>query len=148
MIDPVEYGVQAGRELYINDPNLLDDSSDDDLTDYDSDEGYSGDPRGIDRPREDRMPRGQRPQAHWNAKKRDHQERADAFLVGGGRRRNRTDFRSNVEFILLEYMQNGSLQSLIKKRATHDPKDRPPNRVLWGFWLCCELASESLMYRN
>ncbi|ETS76687.1 hypothetical protein PFICI_12074 [Pestalotiopsis fici W106-1] len=123
-------GLQIGGNLYTRDPNVSDDSSDDELSDYDG-EG-AGDPR----PRELRMPRGQRLPGYWDRSKADHDRRADAFINAGGRRRNREDVESQLEFMLLEYMENGSLSSLIKKRSTHDQADRPPNRVLWAFWLC------------
>ncbi|KAG4222264.1 hypothetical protein PC116_g29261 [Phytophthora cactorum] len=47
------------------------------------------------------------------------------------------------DFIILEYLSNGDLGSLIQRiEKANMPKrqKRVPNRVLWSFWFCCTLT--------
>lgn len=43
-------------------------------------------------------------------------------------------------YLIMEYLQLGSLANLIVKLNERQPEDdrllKIPNRVLWGFWLC------------
>lgn len=52
------------------------------------------------------------------------------------------DPRQFDEWLLLEYMENGSIANLIAKRREQEPGGPPPpNRILWAFWLCSKLQS-------
>ncbi len=46
------------------------------------------------------------------------------------------------DYIIMEYLQNGSLAGLIVK-LNELKADKIPNRVLWGFWLCRKYLEES-----
>ncbi|KAI0966215.1 hypothetical protein F4678DRAFT_450478 [Xylaria arbuscula] len=54
------------------------------------------------------------------------------------------------DYIIMEYLHNGSLASLIMKlndEKIQDPNlTRIPNRVLWGFWLCLIRACIAMEY--
>ncbi|KAI1758237.1 hypothetical protein F4782DRAFT_544575 [Xylaria castorea] len=54
------------------------------------------------------------------------------------------------DYIIMEYLQHGSLANLIVKLNEHEREDgfpyRIPNRVLWGFWLCLIRACIAMEY--
>ncbi|KAI1310679.1 hypothetical protein F5Y03DRAFT_345215 [Xylaria venustula] len=53
------------------------------------------------------------------------------------------------DYIIMEYLHNGSLASLLMKlnNEKEDPRlTRIPNRVLWGFWLCLIRACIAMEY--
>ncbi|KAK9424838.1 putative Kinase-like protein [Seiridium unicorne] len=117
---------------------LRDDSSDDESTD---DEAPARRTRNRTRARGQTIKRKDRDEAYRNAKDAAHQRRvrdADALLAGGilGRR----------DFVLLEYVENGSLASLIKKLTVDGSRDPvhfdidPTNILINGF----ELGSAGL----
>ncbi|KAI3330045.1 hypothetical protein F4824DRAFT_516098 [Ustulina deusta] len=49
------------------------------------------------------------------------------------------------DYIIMEYLQNGSLAGLIVK-LNELKADKIPNRVLWGFWLCLIRACIAMEY--
>lgn len=106
------------------------DSSDDELTDYDDD--GAGDPR----PRDERAPRAQWTEAYRKKRTRAWIKRSDEWDEWGHEYLRGAD---RDHYILLEYMENGSLAGLMKRRLERNDQDNPPpNRVLWAFWLCCK----------
>ncbi|KAI1741699.1 kinase-like domain-containing protein [Xylaria scruposa] len=54
------------------------------------------------------------------------------------------------DYIIMEYLQNGSLANLLVKLNVHERDHgfpyRIPNRVLWGFWLCLIRACIAMEY--
>lgn len=117
-------------QILTRDPRGLEDSSDDQLSDDDPADGTSN-----PRPASVRMRRGLRPAGYWDNRKIQHQNRINQYVTSG-----LATAHANVrDWILLEFMENGSLASLIDRRyngiAAHG-SDQPPNRVLWAFWLC------------
>jgi hypothetical protein len=42
------------------------------------------------------------------------------------------------DYLILEFVENGDLSNLIGKVV--EERRRIPNRILWRFWLCCELC--------
>ncbi|ETS76688.1 hypothetical protein PFICI_12075 [Pestalotiopsis fici W106-1] len=114
---------------------LSDDSSDDQLTEYD-DDGV-GDPR----PWRVRRPRRNRSWLEDDAKNRAHESRRQAYDAWMSANPNPND-----DWLLLEYMENGSLSELIKRRTERADPNPPPNRVLWAFWLCLVRGVVGLQY--
>ncbi|KAK9772779.1 putative serine threonine protein kinase protein [Seiridium cardinale] len=123
LIEPQNVGLPRREPWLEKDP--LDDSSAEEESDYDDD--------GASRPR--RRPqarkRGDRSQAYWANKDRIHVERYQRVkrqILDRGR-------GARKDYILLEFMENGSLAGLINKLA-EDPESPIPDRILWAFWLC------------
>ncbi|KAI0514975.1 hypothetical protein F5B22DRAFT_211034 [Xylaria bambusicola] len=84
---------------------------------------------------------------YWRRKKKRKQARereiekmlAEEYISG-----------ERKEYIIMEYMHNGSLANLIDNLIEAKPNDiklaRVPNRVLWGFWLCLVRACVAMEY--
>ncbi|KAI1122628.1 hypothetical protein F5Y10DRAFT_286997 [Nemania abortiva] len=64
--------------------------------------------------------------------------------------RNQRKKKTRRDYIVMEYLQHGSLGSLITKLHSCKPDDdrlrRIPNQVLWGFWLCLIRACIAMEY--
>jgi hypothetical protein len=132
IIDPQDIG-QPEEE-----PVVLPLESCDSSTDSDSSGNESLTPAPIRR-RHQRPKRRTRRNNYWVEKRRRWAERKAEINAqireqskNGGRR----------DYIVMEYLQNGSIATLITKLANCKPPDenfrKIPNRVLWGFWLCCK----------
>ncbi|KAI1272840.1 kinase-like domain-containing protein [Xylaria sp. FL0933] len=96
--------------------------------------------------RRHRIPkRKSRGNQYWRDRKRRREERdkeiEDEIANQVGERK---------DYIIMEYLRNGSLASLIIKlneRKKQDPNiAKVPNRVLWGFWLCLIRACVAMEY--
>ncbi|GAP88215.1 putative serine threonine protein kinase protein [Rosellinia necatrix] len=74
----------------------------------------------------------------------ERQNEIDAEIL----QRKARGFRS--DYIVMEYLQHGSLATLMGKLSDREPRDkkhlRIPNRVLWGFWLCLIRACIAMEY--
>ena len=62
------------------------------------------------------------------------------YVVGGDEEKDLDDGRNAREFMILEFMENGDLNSLLN-RSNQVSSAPIPNRVLWSFFLCCECPS-------
>lgn len=117
---------------------IPEDSSDDgQITEYDE-EGAS-DPRPW-RQRRTRTSRGER---YWDRKMQGHKKRREERRREIDKRRderlrrNPGERERRKDYLLLEYLENGSLASLII-RLSAERGQHIPNHVLWAFWLCCK----------
>jgi hypothetical protein len=108
---------------------LVEDSSHDELTDYDDADG-AGDPH-MYKPRIQRSLRTR----NYFAKKRSAWTARDQHFDNW----MRNNAAQDNNWLLIEYMENGSLAALIDRRIEADVFTPPPNRVLWAFWLSCKL---------
>lgn len=75
----------------------------------------------------DRSKGVRRRRREYKRARRDREAAADA-----------ADPLQNRDFLLLEYMENGDLESLIQR--LNERKQTCPNRVLWSFWVCRKLS--------
>ncbi|KAH6655892.1 hypothetical protein BKA67DRAFT_251365 [Truncatella angustata] len=140
MMEPED--LNLARQAPALDPLPSDDSSHDELTD----EERPG-PRTRRRPLRPR-PRRERSAYHWKLHKQRHKN-----LYDGRKNMLKTDdeqarISDRRDFILLEYMQNGSLGGLIDRLVKEGGGDlvEIPNRVLWAFWLCLVRACIGMEY--
>lgn len=120
------------------------------MADYDTDDssGPDGDSSGDEdadpnAPRPPRPARANIPAAQWANRYAANQARRDAARANDRKSFQRRLNNKRRDFIVLEFMENGDLASLIHKlvRETQAAGNtivagRVPNRVLWAFWLC------------
>ncbi|KAI0429359.1 kinase-like domain-containing protein, partial [Xylaria sp. FL1042] len=98
--------------------------------------------------RRHRIPkRKSRSDQYWRRKKRRKNERVEELDEEITKQEK---LGARRDYIIMEYLHNGSLGSLIVKlneKKKLDPRfARVPNRVLWGFWLCLIRACIAMEY--
>ncbi|KAI8635549.1 hypothetical protein F5Y19DRAFT_469425 [Xylariaceae sp. FL1651] len=136
------HGHRATWDLSSDDSSAPDDSSADDESSGDAslDELQVGKRHRVVR-------RESRSQQHWDEKKRK-QKAKNEEIRSRLRRQGSGEHEGRKDYIIMEYLQNGDLATLIHKLV--EAKDREdtkiPNRVLWEFWLCLVRACIALEY--
>ncbi|KAI1385713.1 kinase-like protein [Hypoxylon trugodes] len=124
-----------GPELsqYVRKPRG-DDSSDDSVSS--GDESITGPTRLA------RNPRRLMQQAEKQERLRRWHERLNEWI-------NRPHDENRKDYLLLEYLEGGTVQDLIEKMKRFQKKGYPiwvPNRILWQIWLCLVRACVALKY--
>ncbi|XXG99954.1 hypothetical protein Hte_006295 [Hypoxylon texense] len=143
LIEPREIGRQAPegiiRPLPDDDSSIDGDSSGDESASSQRLAELSGPPDPLSAYKQETRNRERR------MRREDRQRQIDEHnnMTGKGRGGER---RSDI--IILEYMENGSLQGLIEKLSLERRRGRGriPNRVLWSFWLCLIRACVGMEY--
>ncbi|KAJ2987948.1 hypothetical protein NUW58_g4229 [Xylaria curta] len=81
---------------------------------------------------------------------REQERREKIERERGGERKNGKRRRKRRDYIIMEYLQNGTLGDLLVKlnlyHQDHNEDHNIPNRVLWGFWLCLIRACIAMEY--
>ncbi|TGJ79565.1 hypothetical protein E0Z10_g9213 [Xylaria hypoxylon] len=127
MFEPEDIGKHEEREVRLLHGN--DSSTDDDSSGNESS-------NAVEVRRRHRIPkRRTRSQQHWIRKKEKRRIRKRQIDVEW-----QLQERKRKNYIILEYLQHGSLATLIFKHVAiwkeYGELVMVPNRVLWGFWLC------------
>ncbi|KAI1369952.1 hypothetical protein F5Y08DRAFT_347477 [Xylaria arbuscula] len=141
-IDPHSIGI-AGNESRILDLDPYDSSVDEESSGNDS-----LNERQV-RSRYRVKKRSTRTARYWKLKIKRKEKRTKEIKKKNEKKGKSKSNAASRDYIIMEYMHNGSLSDLINKLAQgaeDEPPNRVPNRVLWGFWLCLVRGCVAMEY--